>query len=265
MKLTYFNIDKSSHLVENFYHISYSKEKLPFNTKKIPLGYTGFTFVYNDGQDAFIDGLKKNIKGLVLNGQFNKSYKFNVVEAGYSCGINFKPTALYKLTGLDISNFTNAHTPINKINKNLAHKFELFFLNHNNNFIELFQNLDRLLFYSPLIENKNTIAIDKAINYIIEKDGMVSVKDLLDKIPFSQKTLETHFKKIVGLTPSKFIKIHRFTNLMKQYEKSIIDFTDLIHMYDYYDKSNFQKDFKLFTGNTLKEYFKEDFQLLKKF
>ena len=144
MKLTYYNIDKSSHLVENFYHISYPKEILPFNTIMIPLGYTGFTFVYNNGQNAFVDGIKNNLKGLILNGQFNKSYRFNVEEEGYSCGINFKPTALHKLTGLDVSKFTNAHTSLNTVNKNLAHKFEIFFSNHNNNFVELFQNLDKL-------------------------------------------------------------------------------------------------------------------------
>ncbi|WP_341222377.1 helix-turn-helix domain-containing protein [Polaribacter atrinae] len=93
---------------------------------------------------------------------------------------------------------------------------------------------------------------------------MLSVNEILKTVPFGQKTLETKFKKMVGLTPGKYIQIKRFVNLMRKYEKEQIDLKDLIYMYDYYDESHFAKDFKLFTSKSFKNYFQEDYILVKK-
>ena len=115
----------------------------------------------------------------------------------------------------------------------------------------------------PLIENRNTTAIDKVIDIIHEKEGMLSVNELLGNIPFGQKTLETQFKKIVGLTPSKYIRLHRFLNLMRQFEKNTLSLKDLIYMYDYYDESHFNRDFKSFTSKTPKQFFKNEYVIVK--
>ncbi|QOD61057.1 AraC family transcriptional regulator [Polaribacter haliotis] len=264
MKLTYFNVDKTSHLVEDFYHIVYSKKIVPLNATIIPLGNTGIAYIYSNGQKISLNNNETVIKNLIINGQFYKSYKFNVSEIGSACGLSFKPTALHKLTGLDISKFSHKYSVFNQIDKNLADKFENIFINHNNDFKKLFAKLEKLLLEIPIIENKNTIAIDKVLHTIHLKEGMISVNELLNEIPFGQKTLETLFKKMVGLTPAKYIRIFRFKNLMKQYESNKIDLKDLIYMYNYYDESHFAKDFKAFTSKSFKDYFKDEFTLIKK-
>jgi AraC-like DNA-binding protein len=264
MQLTYYDINKTSHLIKEFYHISYSKKILPFKTKMIPLGFTGFTYVYSDGQKTVSNKKINVLKDLVLNGQFYKSYEFIVEETGFSCGLNFKPTALHKLTNLDVSKFTNKNLDFNQIDPILSTKIEEICKNNNQNFEKLFQDLENLLIELPLIENKNTIAIDKLIDLIHEKEGMLSVNELLINIPFGQKTLETQFKKIVGLTPAKYIRLHRFLNLMRQFEKNIISLKDLIYMYDYFDESHFYRDFKSFTSNTPKQFFKDEYVIVKK-
>ncbi|APG64371.1 transcriptional regulator [Tenacibaculum todarodis] len=263
MNLTYYDIEKTGHLVDEFYHISYSENALPFNIVMMPFGFSGFTFIYNNGQKAKIGKKENELKKLVINGQFYKSYNFLVEEVGYSCGINFKPTALHKLTNLDISKFTNKHSTPELMNNDFSTKFQVIFNSHNNDFDSLFNNLESLLLSFPLIENKNTKAIDNVIELIHKEQGMLSVKDLLAVIPFGQKTLETQFKKIVGLTPSKYMRIYRFKKLMEKYEKNKIELKDLVYMYDYYDESHFAKDFKSFTSKSPKEYFKKDFTLIK--
>ena len=263
MKLTYFDFPKTSHLVEEFFVLSYSEKVVPLEAVIIPLGLAGMIYIYSNGQNVFFNNTKKNIKGLILNGQFYKSYNLEVLEPGFISGISFKPTTLHKLTNLDVSTLCNKHSSFDKINPELANKFENIFINHDNNFTKLFNNIENLITELPLIENKNTIAIDTVINFIHLKEGMLSVSELLDKVPFGQKTLETQFKKMVGLTPSKYIRIHRFKKLMKQYESYKIDLKDLIYMYDYYDESHFAKDFKDFTSKSFKEYFKSEFLLIK--
>lgn len=263
MNLKYYDIKKTNHLVEEFYHISYSEQILPFKTVMIPFGVTGFTFVYTNGQKSIKENKETVLKNLMVNGQFYKSYIFSVDKVGFSCGINFKPTALHKLTNLDISKFTNKHNAGSLLGKDISTKFEVIFNNYDNDFVKLFNNLERLLLSFPLTENKNTIAIDNAIDFIHKKQGMLSVKDLLEIVPFGQKTLETQFKKMVGLTPSKYMRIYRFKKLMEKYENNKIELKGLVYMYDYYDESHFSKDFKAFTSKLPNEYFIEDFSLIK--
>ena len=111
----------------------------------------------------------------------------------------------------------------------------------------------------------NLHIIDKVIDYIWEKEGLINVSDLLNLAAISQKSLEIHFKKIVGITPGKYIRLWRFLKLMRKYESGKIKLIDLIQMYDYYDHSHFSKDFLLFMNETPQSYFKKDNHLLEEY
>ena len=50
---------------------------------------------------------------------------------------------------------------------------------------------------------------------------------------------------------------------MRKYESQEIAIKDLMFMFDYYDRSHFSRDFKLFMNETPKSYFKKDYPLLK--
>ena len=263
MEFNYFDIKKTSHLINEFYHLSYPDEVVPLESIILPLTFSGIAYIYTDGQKVIIDKDEIVIKNLIIYGQFNRSFKFSLTEKGFACGISFKATTLHKLTNLDVSKLTNKYLPFNSIDKDLSKKFEEIFINHKDDFENVLENLENFLLELPLIENKNTIAIDNVINIIQSKEGMISVTDLLENLPFGQKTLETQFKKMVGLTPAKYIRIHRFKKLMRAYESKEIDLKDLIYMYDYYDESHFAKDFKSFTSKSFKDYFKEEFSVIK--
>ena len=264
MNLTYYEVDKTSHLVKEFYCITYSKKITPFKSTIIPWGTSSLTYIYSENQYAIIDNNKKVLKDLSVCGKFYKSYQLLVETNGYSCGFTFKPTALFKLTNLDVSEIANKLVNFNSIKPDLSNDLEMIFLKYKDNTEKLFKELDIFLNSLPIIENKETTIIDKAIEVIDKKEGLLTVLDLLEIVPFSQKTLETKFKKMVGLTPGKYIKLSRFLSLMKRYEKDQIDLKDLIYMYDYYDESHFSKDFKLFTNQTFKNFFKEDYLIVKK-
>ncbi|MDD7915952.1 helix-turn-helix domain-containing protein [Polaribacter sp. MSW5] len=170
---------------------------------------------------------------------------------------------MYKLLKTDISLLTNKHICIEELNKSLNYNASKIFIKHKNNvdgfikeFIEHIENLDLLI-------DNDVKNIDLAIDYIFEKEGMLQVLDLLKIIPLSQKSLETKFKKIIGLTPGKYLRLIRFTKLMRKYESKEIDINDLIYMYNYYDHSHFIKDFKLFMSESPKLYFKKEYPLIK--
>lgn len=93
------------------------------------------------------------------------------------------------------------------------------------------------------------------VNYIYQSQGLLSVNDILDTFSISKRTLERLFNKEVGASPHRFICLVRFNYIIRKIQSE--EFTDLLELideYNYYDKSHFEKDFKKFMGQTLKDY-----------
>lgn len=102
----------------------------------------------------------------------------------------------------------------------------------------------------------------EVVDYIFNKKGMLPVKELTKKFPYSERTLERIFHKEVGATPYRFICLVRFNYIIRELQKNEYKtLTELIQQYDYYDQSHFEKDFKKFLGQSIKEY-KNDFNPL---
>ena len=117
----------------------------------------------------------------------------------------------------------------------------------------------------PKIDTKNVNYVDIAVDLIHQKKGRITVDEVLEFLTISQKNLEIQFKKVVGLTPLKYIKLYRFWHLMKAYENKKIDFNQALEYYNYYDLSHFNRDFKLFMKVKPSEYVKRDNTLIKKY
>ena len=254
MNLKYFDTSKVSHIVEEYFELSFPKEALPFKTTFLPIGLTSIINISKGLHEVVLEGTIKNLSGIFISGQFFRSYQFMVNVESKCFGISFHPTALFKLLNTDISKFENRHIPLEQINNHIYDELSSIF-NQSKTNKELIKALNVFFINAPLTTNNNTKLIDQATTIIREKDGLLNVLDVLDEIPMSQKTLETQFKKIVGLTPGKYIRLYRFLKLMRKYESQEIDIKDLIHMYDYYDRSHFTKDFKLFMKESPKDYF----------
>jgi AraC-like DNA-binding protein len=264
MNLNYYDTTGVEHLVENYFELSFSEESVPFQSTILPLALTNFTYIFSGNQFALVDGSKIPLERLIVSGQFFRSYKFFVNSEGRSFGVSFHPTALYKLLGIDISRLTNKHVPLYEVHQDFHDKLSPLFKSYNNP-TETIKKINAILLESKLFEDKNSIFIDQAIHNIKRTEGMIQIEELLNDLPFSQKSLETHFKKIVGLTPGKYIRLYRFFHLMRKYESQQIELKDLIYMYDYYDQSHFAKDFKLFMSESPHSYFKKDYPFIKKY
>jgi AraC-like DNA-binding protein len=101
------------------------------------------------------------------------------------------------------------------------------------------------------------------VQYILNKKGMLPVKELSEVFPYSERSLERMFHKEVGASPYHFICLVRFNYIIRELEKKEHDsLTVLIEQYDYYDQSHFEKDFKKFLGQTIKEYKNDNNSLL---
>ncbi|NNE33133.1 MAG: AraC family transcriptional regulator [Winogradskyella sp.] len=256
MILDHFQTKDLNHIAEHLFHLSFTENEIPFESTVLPSGCMSITHIYGKNQTAIYNETKFPLKGTIITGQFYKSYQFQVNSSGTSCGISFHPTAIYKLTELDVSNLTEKHLPLEAASKFLFNILNPIFTNYKGDINTLCKTLEESISALPLTYNDTINEIDEVINIINIKEGMLSTYELLDHVSFSQKTLETQFKKIIGLTPGKYIRLYRFLKLMKKYETKKIDLKDLIYMYNYYDQSHFIKDFKHFMNQNPKDYFK---------
>ena len=263
MVLTYHQNENTSHLVEEYYELLCEKECIPFQTTILPLGVSSITYIFSKGQKAIVNKLETPLFGLMLAGQFYKSYKFLSAEEGSSFGMTFHPTAIHKLFGIDFSKLQNKHVPLKAINEEYFNLLNTIFQNYTNP-KNAITEIEKFIKQAKLNINQNTVMIDKVIDLIRKKDGLLSIENILLLVKVSQKTLETQFKKIVGTTPGRYIRLFRFLNLMKKYEKQEIDLKDLIYMYNYYDSSHFNKDFKLFMNESPTSYFSKEHPFINK-
>ena len=264
MEFNFFDEKDNRNVINNIFSLLFFTTDFPFKSSIIPTGFPSIVYVFGENQKVFYKKREIEFKELIVGGQFDRTYDYLVTSEGSkNIGANLHPTGLYKILGTDISLLTNNFVDFTKINKELSKKFlPIFIKNHNDIplFIKEFKNFINNL---DLTLDKNIDQIDIAVNYILKKEGMIQVVDLLKIVSLSQKSLEVKFKKIVGLTPGKYIRLTRFIKLMRKYESKEIDINDLIYMYNYYDHSHFIKDFKLFMSQSTKSYFKKDFPLIK--
>jgi AraC-like DNA-binding protein len=265
MTLKYFDTKNIEHLVEELFFLSFIKDDIPFQSTILPIGYTSITYIYNPGQTVVFKNSKTSMTDLIVTGQFQESYEFLVKGESYSYGVCFHPTALHKITQSNIFKLKNKHIPLEVFSLKLFELLNPIFIENKDNVSLLTERLKKTISEISIKTNNTISQIDNLIEIIKNKDGMLNTYELLDSVSFSQKTLETQFKKIVGITPGKYIRLYRFTKLMRKYEGKEISLKDLIYMYNYYDRSHFIKDFKYFMKQSPKDYFRTDHPLLNEY
>jgi AraC-like DNA-binding protein len=94
-----------------------------------------------------------------------------------------------------------------------------------------------------------------ALAGIQEAHGILRMKMLADKLCVSQDVLEKRFRRAVGVTPKVFSSVVRMKSILSQ-ATSKMRLAEAALDAGYFDQPHFNKDFKLFTGQTPTEFLK---------
>jgi AraC-like DNA-binding protein len=109
--------------------------------------------------------------------------------------------------------------------------------------------------YSKLFYNKSDSLVSEAIAKIYYKNGMIRISELANGLYISQDAFEKRFRKVTGTTPKQFSSIVKMKAIIRQ-NPVPSSFLDIALENGYYDQPHFNKDFKLFTGQTPTDFFK---------
>lgn len=100
--------------------------------------------------------------------------------------------------------------------------------------------------------------IQIAINLILNSNGLITIRELRDKLHVSERTLERYFLKEIGVTAKQFAKIIQFSSSLKQLtETDYYSLTEVGYDNGYADQSHFIRAFKRYTGKTPREFEKQ--------
>lgn len=100
--------------------------------------------------------------------------------------------------------------------------------------------------------NKNKIKenyIDKAVDLILEKKGLIHVDEIAYDLNMCQRNFRRQFIKRVGISPKFFLRIKRFNYVnLTLLENPKLSWRYFIHDGGYFDQSHLIKDFIEFSG-----------------
>ena len=97
--------------------------------------------------------------------------------------------------------------------------------------------------------------VNEAVRLIKESKGLIRIKDLGHALYISQDPLEKRFRAQVGSTPKQYSSIIRLRNIIDTWS-SYPSLTSASYDAGYFDQSHFIKDFRTFTGESPKDFFR---------
>ena len=108
---------------------------------------------------------------------------------------------------------------------------------------------------SQLKDTTTDLLILHAVQQIKLSNGNIRIKELLSDLPISQDPFEKRFRKVIGTSAKQFSAIIRLRSIIDSYSATT-NLTATAYNAGYFDQSHFIKDFRSFTGQSPKDFFK---------
>lgn len=114
--------------------------------------------------------------------------------------------------------------------------------------------VERFLCCSMKAKEPDRLILD-AIQTIKLANGSLRIKDLIATLPISQDPFEKRFRRLTGASPKQFAGITKLRGLITNYTPAH-SLTHIAHSSGYFDQAHFIKDFRAFTGQSPRDFFK---------
>ncbi|MFT6338183.1 MAG: AraC-like DNA-binding protein [Halioglobus sp.] len=203
--------------------------------------------------------------GAVFFGQRNSCIQIKSNKPLDLIGIRFKPFAFANIINTPVFQLNDDIIPLHKIftiKPITSSLIESILITKE--ISKLTRLMDELMF--DLFNQ--SLSIDEQLraqlNYILDRKGIVKIRDIFEEFKVSKVTLHKNFINKVGLTPKKVSQIWRMNHLLQMKEEFPKEnLTSLCLSAGFYDQAHFIKDFKLLFGVPPRKFFSQNSHLLK--
>jgi AraC-like DNA-binding protein len=229
----------------------------PLQVESPPNGFAAMVFNYGDTYTYETGPAPRSF----ITGQATRNYTMELQGKIGMAGIVFKPASFTSLLGIPMIHFTNIREDAYLVLGN-----DLDFLQ--DKIAEAPSNQKRInvieeFLLTKLKKSKLKVdKIDQAVELILEKNGVISVKTLLEEFPICSRQFQRKFLSKVGVSPKYYLRIKRLGFLCHLIiSRQKIDWQDIIYEAGFYDQSHFIKDFIEFIGKNPSVYIRENKEL----
>jgi|SRR5690606_3874926 len=209
-----------------------------------PIGLSGFIIqtINQRGEINVMVGEQVFIsESHVATGQVTEPVYGEFVDEVKSLLIFFHPLGMYQLFGHDMAKLTDKSLPLSSVVGSRACEELVSRLYDNQNTetqIEVLNN-----FFSGITPvARDTHKLERVLDYIHHKKGNVTIPELETSGYYHRKTLERHFRKMIGLAPKEYARIYRFKCLINLIQsEGELTWSQMAERAGYYDHSHLSR------------------------
>jgi AraC-like DNA-binding protein len=200
---------------------------------------------------------RKVIKSPVarLYGQHSLATSRYAAQDFFVFQVQFQPGALVRLTGLSLDELSNTFIDAEAVfSKEIRAVTErMSYTKHYTEMVPIVEDfLFNLITRRPISHHKNNLLpIDRANQYILEKNGHVSLDWLANQTCLSARQFYRQFTERHGVSPKLYARIARFENAINyKHLSNHKDWLSIALELGYHDYQHLVRDFKEFTTLT---------------
>jgi AraC-like DNA-binding protein len=231
----------------------------PLRDKFIPSGGEGLVFHFGDSFSIYSENRKDLLPKSFFVGQ---AKKFLFIESGRivdSIIIKLKPAGFYNLFSRSACELANIScidavdiegSEIEVIYEQMAYEPDT-----TKRIVIIEQYLIRKLTQNDHLHSER---ISFAVDQIIANKGCIKIEELYELTNSGERTFQRDFQKHVGISAKALTRIIRINNIIRESQKGVVDWFDVICQYGYFDQAHLIHDFKYVTGETPKLFFGKD-------
>jgi len=209
-----------------------------------PLGLSGMIIHTINTQDKFIAKIGERdffTEQAVVTGQVTAPVYGEITGHVKLLMIFFQPLGMHQLFGTNMAALTDHSIPlIQFLGRRRAN--ELWnTLKEDQDTIRQTEVLNN--FFLSITPVKYDVSqLQRVLDFIHEKEGNVSVKEIESYAYMHRKTIERHFSKMIGISPKVYCQIYRFKCLVNLIQSNPnITWTQLADQAGYYDQSHMSR------------------------
>ena len=211
----------------------------PVKQKIIPDGFTEIIFHFGDHYRINLDGQWRKQRNRFLAGQISKFFYLENSGVTNIVGVKLKPPAITHLFGVSMKGIVDKVVDLDKTVKIDLTGDDVDAIN------DCFSRLSK--------DYPGDHPVDRAVEIIFSKKGMISVTDVCNELFVGERYLQQLFQKYVGLTPKFFARVVRFSYIFQLIKENSPDWANVVYEAGYYDQSHFIKAVKKLAGVSPKE------------
>lgn len=227
----------------------------PLLVQSPPSGFNALVFNYADPYWAYqVESEKELVPLAFASGQFTGNYHLEITGSIGMIGVVLKATALYNFFGLDMPALVNKRLDLRE--------FLGYLGTETYNLVKAAKTAEeRIGILEHFLQSQSGTAqsrqsiIDDTVAFIDQKNGMVTIEEVLSKFKFSRRYLEKKFLEKVGISAKLYARIKRFGHLSnKVAHNDEVDWQDIVFESGFHDQSHLAKDYKAFNQMNPSDY-----------